>query len=52
MKLSVIGTSYTSMVTGTCLAEVGNDLLCMDVDENKINILRQGGISTNVKATK
>ncbi|MBZ0095358.1 MAG: UDP-glucose/GDP-mannose dehydrogenase family protein [Sulfuricella sp.] len=44
MKVSVIGTGYVGLVTGTCLAEVGNDVLCLDVDVNKINILKQGGI--------
>ncbi len=44
MKISVIGTGYVGLVSGTCLAEVGNDVLCLDVDESKINILRQGGI--------
>ena len=44
MRVSVIGTGYVGLVTGTCLAEVGNDVLCMDVDVNKINILKQGGI--------
>ena len=44
MKISVIGTGYVGLVTGTCLAEVGNDVLCLDLDESKIRILRQGGI--------
>jgi len=44
MKISVIGTGYVGLVTGTCLAEVGNDVLCLDVDVNKINILKSGGI--------
>ncbi|MBC7490221.1 MAG: UDP-glucose/GDP-mannose dehydrogenase family protein [Glaciimonas sp.] len=44
MKISVIGTGYVGLVTGTCLAEVGNDVLCMDLDINKINILKQGRI--------
>ncbi len=44
MKISVIGTGYVGLVSGTCLAEVGNNVLCLDVDESKINILRQGGI--------
>jgi UDPglucose 6-dehydrogenase len=44
MKVSVIGTGYVGLVTGTCLAEVGNDVLCLDVDERKIAILKQGGI--------
>lgn len=44
MKISVIGTGYVGLVTGACLAEVGNDVLCMDLDVHKINILKQGGI--------
>jgi UDPglucose 6-dehydrogenase len=44
MKVSVIGTGYVGLVTGTCLAEVGNHVLCLDIDENKINILQNGGI--------
>jgi UDPglucose 6-dehydrogenase len=44
MKVSVIGTGYVGLVTGTCLAEVGNDVLCLDVDERKIQILKEGGI--------
>ncbi|ABI59348.1 UDP-glucose dehydrogenase family protein [Nitrosomonas eutropha] len=44
MKISVIGTGYVGLVTGTCLAEVGNDVLCLDVDVNKINLLKQGEI--------
>jgi UDPglucose 6-dehydrogenase len=42
MKITVIGTGYVGLVSGTCLAEVGNDVLCLDVDENKINALRRG----------
>lgn len=44
MKLSVIGTGYVGLVTGACLAEVGNDVLCLDTDKNKIDILKNGGI--------
>ncbi|MXS81338.1 UDP-glucose dehydrogenase [Nitrosomonas eutropha] len=44
MKISVIGTGYVGLVTGTCLAEVGNDVLCLDVDVNKINLLKRGEI--------
>jgi UDPglucose 6-dehydrogenase len=44
MKISVIGTGYVGLVTGTCLAEVGHDVVCLDVDVNKINILKSGGI--------
>ena len=40
----MIGTGYVGLVTGTCLAEVGNDVLCLDVDEGKIDILNGGGV--------
>lgn len=42
MKISVIGTGYVGLVTGTCLAESGNDVICMDVDVKKIGMLNSG----------
>ncbi len=42
MKITIFGTGYVGLVTGTCFAEVGNDVLCVDVDENKIKQLNQG----------
>ena len=44
MKVTVIGTGYVGLVSGTCLAEVGNDVLCLDVDAEKIRILEEGGV--------
>jgi UDPglucose 6-dehydrogenase len=44
MKISIIGTGYVGLVSGACLAEVGNHVLCLDVDPAKIAILRNGGI--------
>jgi UDPglucose 6-dehydrogenase len=44
MKITVIGTGYVGLVSGACLAEVGNDVLCLDVDAAKIKILEDGGI--------
>jgi UDPglucose 6-dehydrogenase len=44
MKITVIGTGYVGLVTGTCLAEMGNHVLCLDVDAAKIRILEEGGI--------
>ena len=44
MKITVIGTGYVGLVTGACLAEMGNDVLCLDVDRRKIELLEAGGI--------
>src|SRR5689334_20738413 len=44
MKISIIGTGYVGLVTGACLAEVGNHVLCLDVDEKKIARLKAGEI--------
>jgi len=44
MKITIIGTGYVGLVTGACLADVGNDVLCIDVDERKIARLRAGEI--------
>jgi UDPglucose 6-dehydrogenase len=42
MKISVIGTGYVGLVTGTCLAETGNDVLCIDIDIEKVEKMQQG----------
>jgi len=42
MRISIFGTGYVGLVTGACLAEVGHHVMCMDVDQNKIDRLRQG----------
>jgi UDPglucose 6-dehydrogenase len=44
VKVTVVGSGYVGLVSGACLAEVGNDVLCVDVDPNKIDILNSGGI--------
>ena len=44
MKITMIGTGYVGLVTGTCIAEVGNEVLCLDVDARKIALLNDGGI--------
>ena len=44
MKITVVGTGYVGLVTGACLADVGNNVLCLDVNEEKIRILKSGGI--------
>jgi len=44
MKLAVIGTGYVGLVTGTCFADLGNEVLCVDIDEEKINGLKRGRI--------
>ena len=44
MKVTVFGSGYVGLVTGTCLAEVGHDVLCVDIDENKIDMLNNGDV--------
>lgn len=44
MKVTVVGTGYVGLVSGACLAEVGNHVLCFDLDLKKIRILEEGGI--------
>ena len=44
MKITIIGTGYVGLVSGACLAEVGNDVLCLDLDAEKIRVLNSGGI--------
>src|SRR5687767_11916364 len=44
MKLTIIGTGYVGLVTGTCFAEVGHNVICVDKDEAKVNLLKGGGI--------
>lgn len=42
MKLTIFGTGYVGLVTGACLAEVGHNVLCVDIDQHKIDGLNQG----------
>ncbi len=44
MKITMIGTGYVGLVTGACFAEVGNDVMCLDLDAKKIGILSNGGV--------
>jgi UDPglucose 6-dehydrogenase len=45
MKIAVIGTGYVGLVTGTCFAETGNDVCCVDIDANKVQKLTNGQIT-------
>lgn len=45
MKLAVIGTGYVGLVTGTCFAETGNNVICVDIDKNKVDKLSSGQIT-------
>ena len=44
MRIAIFGTGYVGLVTGTCLAEVGNDVICVDVDASKVERLQRGEI--------
>jgi UDPglucose 6-dehydrogenase len=44
MKIAVIGTGYVGLVTGTCLSETGNVVTCVDIDQEKIEFLKQGKV--------
>jgi UDPglucose 6-dehydrogenase len=44
LKITIIGTGYVGLVSGTCLADVGNDVLCFDVDQSKIAMLERGEV--------
>ena len=59
MKIAVVGTGYVGLVTGTCFAEMGNTVWCVDVDEKKINALKEGiipiyepGLSSMVESNR
>src|ERR1035437_7180090 len=42
MKVAIVGSGYVGLVTGTCFSEVGLDVVCVDINEEKINNLKQG----------
>ena len=42
MNIAVIGTGYVGLVTGTCLAETGNSVICVDIDEEKVDKMKAG----------
>ena len=52
MKVTVIGTGYVGLVTGACLSEMGNHVVCLDLDERKIRILNDGGIPIHEPGVK
>jgi len=49
MKIAVVGTGYVGLVTGTCLAETGNQVTCVDINEKKIKMM-PGGSAAHLRA--
>ena len=41
MRISIFGTGYVGLVSGTCLAEIGHDVMCVDIDQQKIDNLEK-----------
>ena len=44
MKIAVVGTGYVGLVTGTCFAESGNTVTCVDIDQDKVDRMREGHV--------
>ena len=44
MKIAVVGTGYVGLVTGTCFAETGNQVICIDIDKKKVEQMQRGEI--------
>ena len=44
MKIAVVGTGYVGLVSGTCFAETGNNVVCIDIDENKVLRMQNGEV--------
>jgi UDPglucose 6-dehydrogenase len=44
MNITIVGTGYVGLVTGACLAELGNNVFCLDVDHAKVHLLNAGGL--------
>ncbi|MFN4808058.1 MAG: 2-dehydropantoate 2-reductase N-terminal domain-containing protein, partial [Bacteroidota bacterium] len=45
MKIAVVGTGYVGLVTGTCFADTGNEVTCVDIDQKKVDQLKSGQIT-------
>ena len=48
MKVTVIGSGYVGLVSGACLAEMGNDVMCLDRDDRKIKLLQDGKVPLEI----
>ena len=44
MNIAVVGTGYVGLVTGTCFAETGNHVICVDIDANKVQMMKDGKV--------
>ena len=49
MNIAVVGTGYVGLVTGTCLADTGNHVICVDIDEDKVAAMQRGEVPLRMK---
>jgi UDPglucose 6-dehydrogenase len=42
MNIAIVGTGYVGLVTGTCLAETGNNVICVDINKQKVKMMQEG----------
>ena len=52
MRLTMVGTGYVGLVTGTCFANTGNDVVCLDLDDRKIKVSKRAAARSTSRASR